>query len=87
MRALTDVELSVVSGGNNGHGHGRGRGGRNFDVDVAVVVAKQTATATATSGGVSISKTHGPLETGPGDLYIYTGDATATASNSITNNA
>ena len=79
MRTLTDVELGVVSGGNNGHGWGRG--GRRFEVEVGFIAAKQTATstATATGGSNTISNTHGPLVI-KGDLVLTAGDATATAS-------
>lgn len=58
----------------------------NFEdnqIAVASIKNDQDATAVANaSTGVVISKKGGPLETGPGDLYIIakgTGDATATA--------
>jgi hypothetical protein len=82
---LSDAELDAVAAANGGNHYGWSH--RKFDVDVAVVVADQTATATATSGSITINKKGGPLETGPGDLYIYTGDATATAENNATANA
>jgi len=83
---LSDAELDAVAAA-GGRGHGYAHGHKKFDLDVAVVVADQTATATATSGSITISNTHGPLETGKGDLYIVTGDATATAENNATANA
>jgi hypothetical protein len=79
MRALTDLELSAVSGGNNGKHNGhkkRNRGGSFNDNEVAVVVADQdTGDATATSGSITLNNKGGNYK----GATIYTGDATATS--------
>ena len=83
MRALTDLELSAVSGGRNGNHNGyknghkkRNHGGSFNNNEVAVVVADQdTGDATATSGDITISNKGGNYK----GATIYTGSATATS--------